>query len=129
LYHDSWGINSVTAEIAERVAITSALYIEPHARYYSQSKANFFHDYLIDGQTLPDYASSDSRLGKFTATTVGLKIGLKVTANGELYVRADSYNQAGASHPATAVGDLKSENLFSGIKATSVIVGYTFAFE
>ncbi|ESQ85236.1 hypothetical protein AEAC466_05865 [Asticcacaulis sp. AC466] len=129
LYHDSWGINSVTAEIAERVAITSALYVEPHLRYYSQSKANFFHDYLIDGQTLPDYASSDSRLGKFTATTVGLKVGLKVTTNGELYVRADSYNQTGAAHPATAIGDLKTENLFSGIKATSVIVGYTFAFQ
>ncbi len=129
LYHDSWGINSVTAEIAERVPITSWLYVEPHARYYSQSKATFFRDFLVDGQPLPDFASSDSRLGKFTATTVGLKLGIKLTTNGELYMRADSYSQTGNGHPATAIGDLQSENLFTGIKATSVMVGYTFAFE
>jgi hypothetical protein len=128
LYHDSWGIDSLTAEVAERVPITNALYVEPHVRYYTQSAADFFHDYLVNGEPLPDYASSDSRLGKFHATTIGVKIGLKVAHRGELYLRADRYNQSGESHPAGAIGELANQDLFTGADATSVMAGYTFAF-
>jgi hypothetical protein len=128
LYHDSWGINAETLEVAERIPLTSFLYVEPSYRYYHQTKANFFHDYLIDGQALPNYASSDSRLGTFNANTVALKVGMRVLGNDELYLRAASYQQSGTSHPASAIGDLKTENLFTGIKATSVILGYSFAF-
>jgi hypothetical protein len=127
-YHDSWGINSVTAELAERIPVTSWMYVEPHIRYYSQSKATFFHDYLRAGQPLPGNASWDSRLGMFTATTAGLKIGFRV-GPGELYGRAESYVQKGNSHPPGAPGGLAGQNLFTGVKATSVIVGYSFAFQ
>jgi len=128
IYHDSWGINAQTLEVAERVPITSWLYIEPHARYYHQTAATFFQDYLVNGQALPQYASSDSRIGKFDATTIGLKLGIRVRSNDELYLRADSYQQTGTDHPASAIGALKQENLFTGIKATSFVVGYSFAF-
>ncbi|MDI7776263.1 DUF3570 domain-containing protein [Asticcacaulis sp. EMRT-3] len=128
LYHDSWGINAETLEVAERIPLGSRLYVEPNVRYYHQTKANFFHDYLIDGQALPANASSDSRLGAFNATTIGLKIGMRVLGNDELYLRAASYQQTGTQHPSYAIGDLKQENLFTGIKATSVIIGYNFAF-
>jgi hypothetical protein len=127
-YHDSWGINSVTAAIAERIALTRWLYLEPEARYYSQTAASFFHNYLVGGEPLPGFATSDSRLGKFTATTFGAKLGLKVGHLGELYVQGESYTQKGDTHPAAAIGDLKQENLFAGVKATSIIAGYTFAF-
>ena len=128
LYHDSWGINAETLEVAERVPIISGLYVEPHVRYYHQTAANFFHDYLIDGQSLPSYASSDSRVGTFDATTIGLKIGMRVLGNDELYLRADSYQQTGNNHPSSAIGALQQQNLFTGIKSTSVVVGYSFAF-
>lgn len=128
LYHDSWGINAETLEVAERIPLTSFLYIEPSYRYYHQTKARFFHDYLIDGQALPDYASSDSRLGSFNASTIAVKVGMRVLGNDELYLRAASYQQSGTAHPASAIGDLKQENLFTGVKATSVILGYSFAF-
>lgn len=128
LYHDSWGIDSVTAEISERVPITSRFYIEPHARYYTQTAADFFKDYLVGGEPLPEFASSDSRLGKFNATTLGMKLGFKVQHDGELYLRADRYNQSGDAHPAGAIGELADQNLFTGVDATSVMVGYSFAF-
>lgn len=128
IYHDSWGINAETLEVAERIPLTSSLYVEPSYRYYHQSKANFFRDYLIDDQPLPSYASSDSRLDAFNASTIALKLGMRVLGHDELYLRAASYQQTGTAHPASAIGDLKTQNLFSGIKATSVILGYSFAF-
>ena len=83
---------------------------------------------LVNGQALPAYASSDSRLGKLDSHNFGLKLGLNVLDNGELYMLAERYSQTGVDHPATAIGDLRSQNLFSGVKATSLIVGYTFSF-
>lgn len=127
-YHDSWGVNSVTAAIAERIALTRWLYVEPQARYYSQTAASFFRDYLVSGQALPAIASSDSRLGKFNAVTLGLKFGLKVGHTGELYLQGENYKQMGTSHPTGAIGDLAKQNLFTGVSASSVVVGYTFAF-
>jgi hypothetical protein len=114
--------------VAERIPLTSFLYVEPSYRYYHQTKANFFRDYLIDGQALPENASSDSRLASFDASTIGLKLGMRVRGNDELYLRAASYQQTGTSHPSYAVGDLKQENLFTGVNATSMILGYSFAF-
>ena len=127
-YHDSWGIDSLTAEVAERIPLSDGLYIEPHARYYTQTAADFFHDYLVSGDGLPDYASSDSRLGKFNATTLGVKVGVKVNHTGELYLRADRYDQSGNSHPPGAIGALAEQDLFTGVDATNVMVGYSFSF-
>jgi len=126
-YHDSWGIHSLTFDLAERIPLTRWAYVEPHYRYYSQSAATFFHDYLLAGTALPAYASSDSRLGKFTATTAGVKIGVRA-GPGELYARAETYAQKGVGHPPGAPGALAGENLFSGVRATSLVIGYSFAF-
>ena len=128
VYQDSWGIKSVTAALADRIPIGPWLYVEPQGRYYQQTKANFFTNFLVSGQPLPSFASSDSRLSDFHAITWGGKIGLKVTPTGELYVQGEHYKQYGVNHPAGAIGDLATENLFSGVSATSVIVGFTFGF-
>lgn len=128
LYHDSWGINAQSIDLAERIPILADLYVEPHARYYHQSAAKFYYDYLVDGQPLPDFASSDSRLGAFKATTIGLKIGLRLRHNDELYLRADSYAQKGTASTAGAPGYLGQRDLFSGVKATNVVIGYSFGF-
>ncbi len=127
-YHDSWGVNSVTAALAERVALTSWVYVEPQARYYSQTAAAFFRNYLVSGQALPTYATSDSRLGNFKAATLALKFGFKIGHTGELYVEGDSYKQTGAAHPAGAIGYLANENLFTGVTASSLMFGYSFTF-
>ena len=128
VYQDSWGVRSITGEIDERVPITARVYVEPQVRYYTQTAASFFRNYLIVGQPLPKSASSDSRLGQFNAITGGVKFGFAVTPHSELYLQTEYYRQSGNNHPAGAVGDLATENLFSGVSATSVIFGYTFAF-
>ncbi len=128
VYQDSWGVKSVTAALADRIPLGSWLYVEPQARYYQQTAANFFTNYLVSGQALPSFASSDSRLSDFHAITYGGKVGLKFTPTSELYVQGEHYKQSGNNHPAGAIGDLATENLFSGVSATSVIVGFTFGF-
>ena len=127
-YKDSWGIKSITLQASDRVPVTSWLYVEPLVRYYHQTAATFFRYYLIGQQNLPDFASSDFRLGKFSAVTVGLKLGVKVGRTNEFYVRTDYYRQTGDKHPAGAPGDLAAENLFAGAKAASLMVGYSFVY-
>lgn len=128
LFTDNWGITSETVAISERLNIGSSFYVEPDIRWYSQSAANFFHYYLVGGQTLPSYASSDIRLGKFTSLTYGVKVGLYVTDRTELYARVAYYDQTGDGHPADAIGQLRNQNLFSGTKAAFAFIGYTWDF-
>jgi hypothetical protein len=78
---------------------------------------------------LPAYATSDSRLGRFNATTFGAKVGLRLGSTGELYARAERYEESGPAHPAGAPAGLANLNFFSGVRADTVIVGYTFAFK
>jgi hypothetical protein len=127
-YHDSWGINSYTIEVSDRIPIGSRLYVEPGVRYYDQSAADFFHSYLLGGQPLPAFASSDSRLGKFNAVTGGLKLGYRFNRMSEFYVQYEDYKQSGASHPSGVISGLANQNLFGGVNATSVIFGLSFAF-
>lgn len=127
-FKDSWGISSITAELSERVSLARSLYIEPNVRWYRQSSASFFQNFLVAGQPLPADASSDTRLGKFTALTFGMKIGYKLTAGTELYLRGDYYKQSGDSHPAGAIGQLQQQNLFAGTDAGFVLLGYSWDF-
>ncbi len=46
----------------------------------------------------------------------------------EIYVRGQYYRQSDNGHPANAIGQLKSQNLFAGISASSVILGVTWTF-
>lgn len=127
-FTDDWGISSKTAELSERVDIGRAWYIEPSARWYQQSSANFFRNYLVQGQALPTYASSDSRLEAFTSLTFGMKLGVNLTGRTELYFRGGYYEQQGNGHPAGALGQLAHQNLFSGTNAVFGFVGYTWDF-
>ncbi len=127
-YHDDWGITSFTGEIAERVDITRWFYVEPSFRYYQQSAADFFVNYLKSGDPTPAFASSDSRLGKFDATTVGVKLGFKVLGNGELYCVYEDYKQNGKGPSANTDPAFALQNQFTGVDAKSAMVGYTFAF-
>jgi len=127
-FKDSWGITSKTAELSDRVALGRSLFIEPSVRWYQQSAANFFHYYLVGGQSLPSYASSDTRLGNFTSLTYGLKLGLKLTARTEIDLRGGYYQQTGNGHPADAIGQLKQQNLFAGTSAAFAYLGYTWDF-
>ncbi len=128
-YVDNWGIKSFTAELAERISLTRWLYIEPNLRWYRQTAANFFENFLVAGQALPQYASADWRLGQFSGLTYGSKIGFAVTTKLEIYLRGEYYQQNGNGHPADAVGQLKQQNLFGGVNAGYAMFGFTWNFD
>jgi hypothetical protein len=127
-YSDSWGVTSKTAEFRQRVDLGSIVYLEPSVRWYQQSAANFFHYYLTANQALPDFASSDIRLGAFTGTTFGAKLGFTVSPRSEVYIEGAYYQQTGNGHPANAIGQLRQQNLFSGTKAAIIFLGYRWNF-
>ncbi|MDX1824803.1 MAG: DUF3570 domain-containing protein, partial [Thiohalomonadales bacterium] len=60
-YWDDWGIASHTLDLKYRSELGGGHYLEPHLRYYTQSKADFYHYAVLDGST-PDYVSADYRL-------------------------------------------------------------------
>jgi hypothetical protein len=127
-FTDSWGISSETAQLSERIDIGHRFYVEPDVRWYHQSAANFYHYFLVAGAPLPAYATSDSRLGQFSALTYGGKIGFNLGGHLELYARGEYYRQNGNAHPANAIGQLKNQNLFAGTNAAFGMIGLTWDF-
>ena len=127
-FTDSWGISSKTAELSERINLGRSFYLEPSARWYQQKAASFYHYYLVGGTALPTYASSDTRLGAFTSTTLAAKFGFILNKRSEFYLKAEYYDQTGNGHPSGAIGQLKQQNLFAGATATVVFAGYTWDF-
>lgn len=127
-YHDSWGIRSLTGDVSERIPLTTNLYVQPEFYYYKQSAADFFDYYLLNGQPLPQYASADGRLAKFSARTIGIRVGYTLSPNTNLYLLAEDYKQMGRHHLPYAPGDLATEDIFSGVHATSIVAGFTYRF-
>jgi Protein of unknown function (DUF3570) len=127
-YRDDWGIKSVTADLRYRYMLPGGAYLEPHARYYQQGAADFFHYYLVAGETLPEFASADSRLAKFNATTYGLKFGVPLDEGAEFSIRVEYYDQRGNGSPSYAIGQLRQQNLFPTLTAVTVLLGYSYSF-
>ena len=127
-FKDDWGITSKTAELSERINLGRSFFIEPDVRWYQQSAANFFHYFLNGSDPLPAFASSDTRLGKFSSLTYGMKVGFNLTGRTELDLRGMYYQQTGDGHPADAIGQLRQQNLFAGTKAAFVFLEYTWDF-
>lgn len=128
-FWDDWGVKSETVDVSDRIALGSAIYVQPHVRWYRQTAARFFQYYLVGGLPLPQYASSDTRLGRFNAWTFGGTLGFKLFGSSEAYIRGEYYEQQGNGHPAGAIGQLAHQNLFGGVKATSIMVGYSYGFD
>ena len=127
-YRDDWGVKSLTADLRYRYQINQDYYLEPHVRYYQQGAADFFHYYLVAGETTPHYASADTRLARFHAQTVGLKFGMPLNEGSEFNVRVEYYDQHGNGSPSYAIGQLQGQNLFPDLKAVTVLLGYSYAF-
>lgn len=122
-YHDSWGINAYTLELAEHVPLGNRAYIEPKARYYHQSAADFFRYYLPANQALPVYASADSRLDSFKATTFGATAGFQLTPKIELYANAERYQQSKAGSYGVIPAGIAGQKLYAGANALSGMFG------
>lgn len=135
-YWDDWGITSETLDLRYRMAVGEHSYLEPHLRYYTQTAADFYKPFLLSGSDVIngaaqlDYASSDPRLAKLKGTTLGLKWGYELGRNSEFNIRFEEYKQSGDSMPAAAknMPALSGLDLYPGLSATSVMVGYSFEF-
>jgi len=127
-YKDDWGVKSITAEVRYRLQLPEALYLEPHLRYYHQNSADFFHDYLVANEPVPQFASADTRLATFHAQTYGFKVGFPLNEGSEFNLRVEYYDQHGNGHPTGAIGQLRQQNLFPDLQAFTLLVGYHYAF-
>lgn len=123
---DDWKVDSHTLDSRLRINLSDKHYLQPHFRYYSQNAAEFFQPFLMEGQTLPEFATADYRLGEMTAYTLGLKYGMELDNGDELSFRLEYYNQtpknAGFSEP----GALQDVDLYPSIKAIIAQVNYRF---
>lgn len=82
VYSDSHGIDSDTLELTWLQKLGDHVVLSPILRYYRQGQADYYHANLDltgiipvpePGRSTPHY-SSDYRLSKFEATTLGLKL-------------------------------------------------------
>ncbi|MDO9177942.1 MAG: DUF3570 domain-containing protein [Agitococcus sp.] len=125
---DDWGIKSHTLDLRYRFELGNDSYLEPNVRFYTQTAADFYHYFLVQGQATPQFASADPRLGQFDATTFGIKYGKALSKDSEFSVRLEQYAQTGNSSPSEAIGQLKTQNLFPDLNALVVQFGYSFSF-
>jgi len=89
-YTDSWGIQAHTVNAAYRWNFSQRMYLEPSARYYTQTQANFYRAALFTGEDATvSNASADYRLAAFDAVTGGIKYGMTLRNNQELSVRLE----------------------------------------
>lgn len=127
-YHtDDWGIDSHTLDFKYRYEMDNGHYLQPHLRYYTQSAADFFTTSLVNGEALPEYASSDYRLGEFTTQTMGLKYAIPLANNSEFNVRVEMINQA-QNDVGNSTGDQQDYQLTPDLDSVIVQFGYNFYF-
>ena len=99
--------------------------ITPHLRFYTQSEAEFYRLSLPDpndpnGAPLPEFASSDYRLGKFDGITAGLKFGWKTRNGNDLSMRVEWYQQSGTVPAGQIIGNQAGRDNYPDLNAVIV---------
>jgi|CXWL01.1.fsa_nt_gi hypothetical protein len=134
-YRDDWGLQAHTFDLRYRYELGAGMHLEPHARLYRQGAADFWRGWLVEGSDWVSaghraqvaHASADPRLAAFAARTLGLKLGAPLGRGGEFSLRLEAYRQQPQT-PAGAPGVLQTLNLAPTLKATTLLVGYTFSY-
>ena len=128
-YWDTWSVRSHTIDLKYRHDLGGDSYMEPLVRYYQQTAASFFTIGLAQGAPLPDFATSDYRLGALRTITVGGTFGFHPEdIPGEMTIRAQYLRQSGDSSPPNAIGIQRNFDLSPPISIFSVVVGYSFDY-
>ena len=84
-YHDSFGIDAHTIELAWHQKIGKRVVISPNFRYYYQTAADFYYEILPGdpvtdpSSPLPRYFSPDYRLSKLQTISAGINATVNVT--------------------------------------------------
>jgi hypothetical protein len=129
-YWDSWAVRSHTIDVKYRHVLEGETnYIEPLLRFYTQSAARFYTIGLTQGAPLPDFATSDYRLGKLSTVTAGATYGFTLfDLPGSWTVRAQYIRQAGDSSPPNAIGIQRRFDLDPPVNIYAFVVGYSFGY-
>jgi hypothetical protein len=127
-FWDDWGVTSHTVDLSFKVDFHKAGAFQPHARYYSQRRADFSRPFLVNGAPLPNYVSADSRLAALSAMTYGLAYTIPTSSSSRLTLAADFYSQRGDPSPPEAFGPLKTLNLFPNLNAFMLRIGLAHDF-
>jgi hypothetical protein len=128
-YWDDWQVRSHTADLKYRHELTSGSWLEPHLRYYAQTAASFFGYGLVANAPLPEFATSDYRLGGLSTMTAGATYGFRLaSAPGEWTARAEYMAQFGEGHPQEAIGVQRTFDLFPTLHIASLVIGYSIGF-
>ncbi len=130
---DDWQITSHTVDTRLYIPIAENTYIQPRFRFYQQGAADFYQPYLMQQDLLPEYVSADYRIGEMTATTLGIKLGIKLShANtntgyaNELAFRLEYYQQTPTNPGFNQPGVLATQNIFPKVEAILAQVSYSF---
>jgi len=124
---DDWEIDSHTLDLRYRWPLGATSYLEPHLRYYTQSEAEFYRLSLDSSQPLPQFASSDYRLGNFDAITAGLKFGWKTRNDNDMSIRVEWYTQSGTVPTAQLIGNQAARDNYPDLNALIVQFSYRFS--
>jgi hypothetical protein len=125
-YTDDWGVRSNTIDLKYRRELGDDRYLQPHLRYYSQTRADFFTFGLPAGTSLPEFATSDFRLGALRTVTFGATYGFRIPNwPGQLSARGEFLVQWGNGHPPEALGIQRQFDLFPPLGIGSLLVGYS----
>ena len=126
-FWDDWGLTSHTVDLFYQFDLHQGKTIEPHVRWYQQSAADFYKPTLIQNQPLPEFASADYRIGKFTALTFGMQYSFPIQPVGKLKLMAEYYTQFGDSSPPGIIGSQLKYDMFPTLKAFMFRIGYNFS--
>lgn len=134
-YWDTWHVRSNTIDLKYRHELdadagpNAGTYLEPLFRYYKQTAASFYTPGLIDGNPLPDYATSDYRLGALQTFTIGATFGYRPADSSNVWTaRAEFMRQSGGSSPPNVVGIQRNYDLTPPVNIFAVVLGYSFDF-
>jgi hypothetical protein len=124
---DDWEIDSHTFDLRYRWPIGSSSYLEPHLRYYTQSEAEFYRLSLDSSVAIPEFASSDYRLGNFDAITAGVKFGWKTRNDNDMSIRVEWYTQSGEVPSNQIIGNQALRDNYPDLNALIVQFSYRFS--
>jgi hypothetical protein len=127
-FWDDWDVISHSTDISVRLNFDKTGTFTPRVRWYHQTSASFYTPFLIQGQPLPLYASSDSRLAQFDAFTYGLGYSVPVNAKSRLNISAEYYLQRGDISPPPELRSSITYDLFPKLDVVMIRIGYTHDF-
>jgi hypothetical protein len=127
-FRDDWDIRSHTVFFSVKYDFKRGGAIEPQVRWYRQYRADFSKPFLLQGASLPAYASADNRLAAFSAVTYGLTYSVPTSPTSRLTLAAEWYSQRGDKSPPESFGPLLKYNLFPDLNAVVLRLGLAHDF-